>query len=79
MQMDFAGSLVSGDVLTISTVSGNKYVTLKRASVVSSLLYGISPTSKWLEFLPGDNYIRVYATGATIPYTITYTKRYGGL
>jgi hypothetical protein len=79
VQMDFAGDLIAGDVLKISTVAGNKYAQRTRAGTVSSILYGISPQSKWIELLPGDNYIRVYATGAAVPYTIQYTNRYGGL
>lgn len=77
--LDFAASLVAGDVLTISTVPGNKGATLTRAGSDSSLLYGVSPQSKWIELVKGANNIRVYATGAGIPYSITYLPRYGGL
>lgn len=76
---DFEASLVSGDILTISTVDGSKGVTLNRAGTLSSLLYGKSPQSTWLKLMKGDNRFRVYATGAAIPFTITYTSRYGGL
>lgn len=78
-QLDFASNLISGDVVDISTVPGNKSATLLRAGVTSSLLYAVSPQSKWLDFQPGDNLVRVYATGSPIPYTITYYNRYGGL
>lgn len=79
-QFDFAAPLVAGDVLTISSIKGNKGVTLTRSSSDSSLLRGKSPQSGWIELDgPGDNYIRVYATGAAIPYTLTFTPRYGGL
>lgn len=77
--LDFSASLISGDVLTISTVSGSKGVKLTRSGVSSSLLYGISPQSNWIEFMRGDNKIRVYAVGAPIPFTLTYINRYGGL
>lgn len=76
---DFAASLTTGDTLKISTVPGSKYATLTRAASDSSLLYGISPQSNWIELQNGDNYLRLYAEGAGIPYTITYTPRYGGL
>lgn len=76
---DFSAPLENGDVLTIVTIRGSKRVTLNRSSIESSALYGISPQSNWLELVPGDNYIRVYAEGEGIPYTITYTNRYGGL
>jgi hypothetical protein len=78
-QMDFAASLISGDVLTVSTISGNKYANLLRSGVTSSVLYGVSPQSAGPVLQPGDNYIRVYATGAAIPWNIKYTNRYGGL
>ena len=78
-QLDFSGSLQSGDVLTISTSQGDKYVRLLRGGVQSSLLYGVSPQSSWLELKPGNNYVRVYATGAAVPFAIQHIKKYGGL
>lgn len=71
--------LQAGDVLTISTVSGSKGATLVRAGVTSSVLYGISPQSNWIELMPGDNGIRVYAEGAAVPLSIEYINKYGGL
>lgn len=76
---DFAIDLEADDILVVNTVTGSKAVTLTRASVSSSVLYGMSPQSNWIELFPGDNYIRVYAEGLPIPYTIEYTPRYGGL
>lgn len=78
-QLLFAEPLIAGDTLTISTVTGNKRATLTRAGSASSILYGVSPTSSWLNLFPGPNYIRVYAEGAAIPYTISYTSKVGGL
>lgn len=78
--MDFDNfPLVAGDVLTISTVRGAKGATLTRAGVTSSVLYGVSPQSNWIELAPGTNTIRVYATGAAIPLTVQYTNKHGGL
>lgn len=77
--LTFAAPLVAGDVLTISTVPGSKGAALSRASVVSSVLYGVDPRSNWIELQPGENYIRVYAEGAGVPFDIEYTTRYGGL
>lgn len=77
--LDFAASLASGDVVEINTLKGNKYAQLNRSGTISSLLYGISPQSTWHELDEGANYIRVYATGAAIPYDIMYKTRYGGL
>ncbi|UGL63257.1 minor tail protein [Arthrobacter phage Tokki] len=78
-EMRFAEPLIAGDVLTISTVAGNKHATLTRNGSDSSLLYGIPPDASWLNLFPGPNYIRVYAEGAAIPYTITYNSKVGGL
>lgn len=78
-QLDFSAPLVAGDVLVISSVVGDKGVTLTRGGVQSSLLYGMSPQSSWIEFMPGDNKIRIYAVGAGVPYTLDYLNKYGGL
>jgi hypothetical protein len=77
--LDFAAELEAGDVVTISTVVGDKYATLVRGATVSSILYGVSPQSNWHQLEQGDNYLRVYAEGAGVPYEISYTPRYGGL
>lgn len=78
--MDFDNfPLVAGDVLTISTVRGAKGATLTRAGITTSVLYGISPQSNWIELQPGVNTIRVYAEGADIPLTIQYQNKHGGL
>jgi len=79
VSMDVEADLVAGDVVTINTITGSKGATLTRSAVNSSILYGVSAQSTWIELEPGDNYIRAYATGAAIPYTLTYTNRYGGL
>lgn len=78
-QTDITAALEAGDILTIVTVTGSKRLTLTRSSTDSSLLYAQSPQSNWLELSKGDNLIRVYATGAAIPWTMTYTTRYGAL
>lgn len=77
--LDFAATLQVGDVLTISSVSGSKEITLTRSGVDTSLLYGMSPQSSWIEFFPGENHYRVYAEGDAIPYSISYITHYGGL
>lgn len=78
-QLNFSAALLSGDKLTISTVTGNKYINLLRSGTTSSLLYGMPPQSAWIELQPGLNHLRVYAVGAAIPFTITYAVRHGGL
>lgn len=77
--LDFNGELIADDVLTISTLSGAKSATLRRANVESSVVYTVSPQSKWIEFENGKNDIRVYTTGDPIPFDIEYITRYGAL
>jgi hypothetical protein len=78
-KLDIAASLLAGDILTISTISGAKHITLTRSGVNSSLLYAMPSQSNWLEFFPGNNYFRAQAEGAAVPYEISYITRYGGL
>ena len=77
--LDFATPLMAGDTLFINTMAGEKEATLTRNNNDSPILYGISPQSKWLELMPGDNSLRVYAEGTGIPFTIEYINKYGGL
>lgn len=80
LQMDFTGSFVAGDTITVDTQFGEKGVTLTRSGVQSSILYTWSPqTPNWLTFSNGTNHIRVYATGAAMAYHVSYYNRYGGL
>lgn len=77
--LEFSSPLTIDDVLTITTTPGNKSAMVTKSGQDGSVLYGISPQSNWIELLKGDNNIRVYAEGLPIPYTITYTNKYGGL
>lgn len=77
--MTIVGDFVAGDKVEISTTPRNKYVTLTRGTVVTSILYMLSPYSDWVRFQPGKNFLRVYAEGAAFPYTIRYTNKHGGL
>lgn len=77
--LDFQAGMVNGDIVKISTVSGSKYARKTTAGTESSALYAVSPQSYWFKLEPGTNTLRVFATGAAIPYTLTYLNRYGGL
>lgn len=77
--LDIQASLVAGDVVTISTVPGSKYVRLTRSGVTTSLLYAMSTQSTWVDLSEGENLFRVYNTGTSMPYTVTYFERYGSL
>lgn len=77
--IEFIGSLLAGDVLSVSTVSGNKYAKRIRAGSDTSMLYAVSPESSWIQLSPGVNNIRVYEAGAAVPFTLEYVNKYGGL
>lgn len=77
--LDFVGPLTVGDVLEISTISGAKRAYLTRNGSDSSLLYGVSPFSYWINLFPGENYLRIYAEGEPISYSIQYTTKFGAL
>lgn len=78
-QLDFTGDLLDGDQLVISSLRGSKGITLTRDSVSSSMLYGRSSQSSWIELTEGLNQFRIYAEGDPIPYILEYVVRYGGL
>lgn len=77
----FNGALNAGEVVEINSVRGEKTVTLTTVlGVESSVLYSMTPQSNWLELVPGENRIRVYADDAPgVPFEIEYTNKYGGL
>lgn len=77
--MVFTAPIVDGDTIRISTVPGNKFATLTHLGVDSSVLYGVSRASNWLNLIPGDNHLRVLLSGAVIPWSIVYNAKYGGL
>lgn len=77
--MDFAASLLTGDVVTISTETGNKYANLLRAGVTSSILYAIPPQTTWFNLTRGNGSLRVYTAGAAMPVSVSYSKRFGSL
>lgn len=78
-QLDFSYPLINGDELVISSLKRAKGITLIRAGTSSSLLYGRSAQSKWIEFSRGINEFRVYAPGDPVPFALEYAVRYGGL
>jgi hypothetical protein len=78
-QMLVSADLLSGDVVTISTVSGDKFATLTRAAADSSILYAVAPQADWSQLTRGINQFRVQLSGAPIPYTLEYLRKYGGL
>lgn len=77
--MPVTWALLAGDVVDIVTRPGSKRVYLTRAGSRSSILQALSTTAGWPQLTPGTNRRGVTIAGAGIPYTISYTNRYGGL
>ena len=77
--LEFAAALYPSNIVEISTVSGAKYATLNHLGSDIPILYGVSPSSAWINLTPGQNFFRVSAEGVPIPYTIEYTAKYGGI
>lgn len=78
-QLYLARTLNSGDVVTINTVLGDKYARLTSGGVETSIVGNVSPQSSWSQMSYGENYFRVVVSGASIPYSVFYMNRYGGL
>ena len=77
---DSLGTLIAGDIIKVSTVPGNKYVTRTRSNVETSILWALDRSSDWIKLYPGLNRIRVRtATNINQVYSIKYTDKIGGL
>lgn len=79
LQWGGTGVLAVADELYISTVSGSKYARRVRSGSEVTMLTYVSPYSNWMKLLPGNNFFRIYAEGAAVPFTIEYTTKYGGV
>lgn len=77
--LNFEMPLTQNNQVRIVTVPGAKEAVLINGSTETSALWAVSPQSTWFKLQQGENYIRVYATGAPIPYVIEYNTKYGGL
>lgn len=72
-------ALLTGDVITVNTIQGQKAITLTRGAIETSLLYALQTGYIWLFFHKGTNYFRAYVDGDSISGVITYTAKYGGI
>lgn len=76
---DLEVALQAGDVVTISSVPLSKGVTLTRSGVKSSLLYAVGSSRTWISLQNGNNLFRAYSSVANVPFTLSYTPKYGAL
>lgn len=69
------------DTIVVNTHPGEKKVSVRRAGVETSILYGIDPQSQWPILEPGVNQVGVQVTGGTHQsyYEYQWYDRFGGL
>lgn len=70
--------LSDGERVIISTVPGDKYAIIRKAQDIP-ILYGVSEQSTWLSLYEGVNKLSVMSNGQPVPFTVTYSVRYGGI
>lgn len=78
-QFSVTGDLRNGDVLTMTSIAGLRSFTITRAMVPFSGMFYVDDSSDWITLQNGDNAFRVFAAGAAISYTVTYTPKYGAI
>lgn len=74
-----SGAFVADDVITITSVQGQKGINLRRAGLDSSILFWVQTSPNWITLQKGANHFRAFADGATVPFTMTYTPKFGGI
>jgi hypothetical protein len=74
---DVTAALVSGDVVTITSIPRQKAAIKTVSGTPTSILYGVDSASSWISLAKGDNSFRASVSGAAIPYTVQYTPKYG--
>lgn len=60
--MQILGEIKEGDIITITTKTGNKTVTLEREGVVTNIINRLVSGSTWLILRPGENKFYVRAS-----------------
>ena len=60
--MQILGEIKEGDIITITTKTGNKTVTLEREGVVTNIINLLVSGSTWLTLRPGENKFYVRAS-----------------
>lgn len=78
-EMIFNFAFLAGDQLFINTTPGERDVRITRGGTPQSLLYGLDPASRWPLLYPGENVLRLVATGSGFPLTMSWNDKFGGL
>jgi len=78
-QFSATGDFQNGDVLTMTSIAGQRSFTITRGGLTFSAMFYVDPTSEWITLENGDNAFRVFTPGAAISYTVAYTAKYGAI
>lgn len=79
--MQIQGGILNGDIVTITTKTGNKTVTLERGGVVTNIINRLVSGSVWLTLREGKNnfYLRASEGLANLKVRIIHTNAYLGV
>lgn len=76
----YSGELLAGDVLTINTVRGDKYIRRNRGGSTVNVLDGVTIGGLALSLQEGGTFgLQNVLDGTSNAYTLTYTPNYIGL
>lgn len=73
--LQIKGDILTGDVITVTTKTGNKTVTLTRNGVDSNILNRLVSGSTWLTLKEGTNIFRVEAVRGVKKLRVTLMHR----
>ena len=78
--LQITGDLLAGDIVTITTKTGNKTVTLDRGGVKTNIINRLVSGSTWLTLREGKNRFYLRGTGLTkLRVKIIHTNAYLGV
>ena len=79
--MQILGDIKDGDVITITTKTGNKTVTLEREGVVTNIINRLVSGSTWLTLKQGENkfYVRASEGLSSLKVRLIHRNAYLGV
>lgn len=78
--LQITGDLQAGDIITVTTKTGNKTVTLNRGGVKSNIINRLVSGSTWLTLREGKNRFYLRGTGLNnLKVRIVHTNAYLGV
>lgn len=75
------GYISADDIITISTIKGNKYATLQRGIKLYNIINAIGKDSDWIQLTQGDNIVGYTATNGIdfLSFKVEYDVLYEGV